>query len=59
MKKHWARETKMEVLRTLDSGEKQCGIGVAFSRIKKNYCHQQLQLQTLLQLELPVLAIIR
>lgn len=55
-------ETKMQVIRRLDSGERQFQISAALNlapstRIKKKYCDRQLQLCQALQLELPVLEI--
>ncbi|GFT13802.1 putative LOC100569746 [Trichonephila clavipes] len=47
----------MQVIRRSDAVERQSQIGaalnLAISRIKKKYCHRQLQLRQALQLELP------
>ncbi|GFU39884.1 hypothetical protein TNCV_3840381 [Trichonephila clavipes] len=58
-------ETKMQVIRRLDTDERQTPIGAAMNltistiRIILNYCHRQLQLRQAQQLELPVLEIIQ
>ncbi|GFY16551.1 hypothetical protein TNCV_735781 [Trichonephila clavipes] len=61
-------EIKMQVIRGLDTSERQSHIGAALNlansttrtilKNKKKYCYGQLQLRQALQLELPVLEIL-
>ncbi|GFT50703.1 hypothetical protein TNCV_3963341 [Trichonephila clavipes] len=64
-RKSLSLETKMQVIRRLDTDEPQSPIDAALNlatstiRTTLNYCHRQLQLRQAQQLELSVLEIIQ